>query len=101
MRRDTGFRGADAQDDFQRARRRQVMSLLARRLSRDSRDVDVILPFDEDYVPISDMVRDAGMVEAAETETDAYMRIVGQRYQLMRTHEWSEEILARLRDETA
>jgi hypothetical protein len=55
--------------------------------------------FEEDYVPISDMVRDAGMVEAGETETDAYMRIVGQRYQLMRTHEWSEEILARLREE--
>ena len=47
MRRDTGFPGADAQDDFQRARRRQVMSRLARRLSRDHRDVDVILPFDE------------------------------------------------------
>jgi hypothetical protein len=29
------------------------------------------------------------------------MRIVGQRYHLMRTHEWSEEILARLREETA
>ena len=47
MRRDTGFPGADAQDDFQRARRRQVMSLLARRLSRDARDVDVILPYEE------------------------------------------------------
>src|SRR3954454_17161809 len=56
--------------------------------------------FDEDYVPISDMVRDAGMVEAEETETDAYMRIVGQRYHLMRPHAWSEEILARLREET-
>jgi hypothetical protein len=281
MRRDTGFPGADAQDDFQRARRRQVMSQLARRLSRDARDVDVILPFDEvvdalgrveeryiglqtieldsilgtvdrargfdrqfrpttprvrarwerianaarrgeplppisvyrvgdvhfvrdghhrvsvaralgrdtieayvvevvtrvgaersllvsdlplksherlfyervplatrardritltdpwryaglaemveawgframqdraefidrrtaarmwfeeDYVPISDMLRDAGMVEAAETETDAYMRIVGMRYHLMRTHEWSGEILSRLRDEAS
>jgi hypothetical protein len=281
MRRDTGFPGADAQDDFQRARRRQVMSQLARRLSRDARDVDVILPFDEvvdalgrveeryiglqtieldsilgtvdrargfdrqfrpttprvrarwerianaarrgeplppisvyrvgdvhfvrdghhrvsvaralgrdtieayvvevvtrvgaersllvsdlplksherlfyervplsarardritltdpwryallaemveawgframqdraefidrrtaarmwfeeDYVPIADMLRDAGMVDAAETETDAYMRIVGMRYHLMRTHEWSEEILSRLRDEAS
>jgi len=45
--RDTGFPSADAQDDFQRARRRQVMSQLARRLGRDSRDVDVILPFEE------------------------------------------------------
>jgi hypothetical protein len=55
--------------------------------------------FDEDYVPISDMVGDAGMVESDETETDAYMRIVGQRYQLMRTHAWSQEILSRLREE--
>ena len=45
--RDSGFPSADAQDDFQRARRRQVMSQLARRLGRDSRDVDVILPFEE------------------------------------------------------
>jgi hypothetical protein len=281
MRRDTGFPGADAQDDFQRARRRQVMSQLARRLSRDSRDVDVILPFeevvdalgrveeryvglqtieldsilgtvdrargfdrqfrpttarvrarwerianaarrgeslppisvyrigdvhfvrdghhrvsvaralgrdtidayvvevvtrigaersllvgdlplksherlfhervplparawerialtdpwdfgslaegveawafrtmqdraefvdrrtaarlwfDEDYVPIVDMLRDAGMVATGETETDAYMRIVGERYRLMRTHEWSGAILSRLREESA
>jgi hypothetical protein len=57
--------------------------------------------FDEDYVPTADMVRDAGMVEANETETDAYMRIVGQRYHLMRTHDWSEEILARLREEAS
>ena len=55
--------------------------------------------FDEDYVPIADMVGDAGMIETGETETDAYMRIVGQRYRLMRTHDWSEEILSRLRDE--
>jgi hypothetical protein len=47
MRRDTGFTAADAQEDFQRARRRQLMSQLARRVSRDPGDVDVILPFDE------------------------------------------------------
>jgi hypothetical protein len=57
--------------------------------------------FDEDYVPIADMVGDAGMIEAGETETEAYMRIVGQRYHLMRTHDWSEEILTRLREEAS
>jgi hypothetical protein len=46
------------------------------------------------------MLADAGMIEPEETETDAYIRIVGQRYRMMRTHEWSEEILAHLRDET-
>ena len=44
---DTGFPSADAQDDFQRVRRRQVMSRLARRVARDPGDVDVILPYDE------------------------------------------------------
>jgi hypothetical protein len=46
-RQDTGFPTSDAQDDFQRARRRQVMSRLARRLAREPGDVDVILPFEE------------------------------------------------------
>jgi hypothetical protein len=44
---DTGFRSTDAQDDFQRARRRQVLSRLARRVSREPGDIDVILPFEE------------------------------------------------------
>ena len=44
---DTGFPTADAQDDFQRARRRAVVSHLGRRISRGPGDIDVILPFDE------------------------------------------------------
>ena len=47
------------------------------------------------------MLRDAGMVGTDETETDAYMRVSAQRYRLMRTHEWSEEILTRLREQSA
>lgn len=44
---DTGFPDADAQDDFTRARRRQVLARLAARLRGQPGDVDVILPFDE------------------------------------------------------
>jgi hypothetical protein len=44
---DTGFPGQDAQSDFSRARRRQALSRLARRLRREPDDVNVILPFDE------------------------------------------------------
>jgi hypothetical protein len=44
---DTGFPTADAQDDFQRARRRAVVANLGRRISRGPGDIDVILPFDE------------------------------------------------------
>src|SRR2546423_2919378 len=43
----TGLSAADAQDDFLRARRRQAVSRLARFLTRERGDVDVILPFDE------------------------------------------------------
>ncbi len=44
---DTGFNAQDAQSDFSRARRRQVMRRLANRLRREPDDIDLILPFDE------------------------------------------------------
>jgi hypothetical protein len=47
MARSTGFPNADAADDFQRLRRRQVLSRLAQRLRREPDDVSVVLPFDE------------------------------------------------------
>ncbi|WP_236795833.1 chromosome partitioning protein ParB [Amycolatopsis sp. GM8] len=45
--RDTGFPRADAEHDFLRARRRQVLSRLANRLRREPDDVNIMLPFDE------------------------------------------------------
>lgn len=47
MRRDTGFPKADAENDFLRARRRQVMSRLATWLRREPDDVNIMLPFHE------------------------------------------------------
>ena len=47
MKRDTGFAAQDAQSDFSRARRRQVLSRLSARLRREPDDVGLILPFDE------------------------------------------------------
>jgi hypothetical protein len=47
MARDTGFPIADAENDFIRARRRQVLSRLATWLRHGPDDVDVMLPFDE------------------------------------------------------
>ncbi len=44
---DTGSPSADARDDWNRARRRRVVSRLATRLRRAPYDVDVILPYDE------------------------------------------------------
>ncbi|RKT52667.1 chromosome partitioning protein ParB [Saccharothrix australiensis] len=47
MRRDTGFPAADAENDFLRARRRQVLSRLATWLRREPDDVNIMLPFHE------------------------------------------------------
>jgi hypothetical protein len=55
--------------------------------------------FEEEYVPVVDMLTAAGFRERGETEADAYMRIVSARYMLLRTHEWSPEVIERLRRE--
>jgi hypothetical protein len=52
--------------------------------------------FDEDYAPVTAMLDEAELVERGETPTDAYMRVVTARYMLLRTHEWSDEVLERL-----
>jgi hypothetical protein len=44
---DTGFPRADVENDFERARRRQVLARLGQRLRREPDDVNLILPFDE------------------------------------------------------
>jgi hypothetical protein len=47
VRGETGFPRADVEDDFLRARRRQVLARLGQRLRREPDDVNLILPFDE------------------------------------------------------
>ena len=54
--------------------------------------------FEQEYEPVTAMIVEAGLVGAG-TETEAYERIIGQRYFLLRTHAWNEEILERLRPE--
>ncbi len=47
MTRPTGFPRADVENDFLRARRRQVLARLAAKLRREPDDVNLVLPFDE------------------------------------------------------
>ena len=51
--------------------------------------------YEEDYRPIVDLLREAGLAPPG-METEAYMRIVALRYMLLRTHEWDEETVERL-----
>lgn len=54
--------------------------------------------FDEEYVPVIELLREAGML-GNRSETESYLTIACERYQLLRTHEWSSEVLDRLREE--
>ncbi len=51
--------------------------------------------FAEEYTPVVRMLREADLIGSG-TEAEAYMRVAGERYRLMRTHEWNDEIIRRL-----
>jgi len=53
--------------------------------------------FDEEYAPVVAALAEGGFVEPGETETDAYLRVAGARYELLRTHEWGEQVLEAVR----
>jgi hypothetical protein len=53
--------------------------------------------YEEEYKPVVAMIREAGLAEGLP-DVEAYMRIASDRYRLLRTHEWSDEILGRLRE---
>jgi hypothetical protein len=45
-----------------------------------------------EYRPVVAMLRDADMI-GDRTETEAYMHIAAERYRLLRTHTWSDDVL--------
>jgi uncharacterized protein (DUF2384 family) len=53
--------------------------------------------FHEEYIPVVAILRDAELIGRRETEADAYLRLSGERYRIMRTHEWSDEAIERVR----
>jgi hypothetical protein len=53
--------------------------------------------FRDEYSPVVEMLREADLIGTG-TETEAYMRVAGLRYLLLRTHEWNDEIVERIRD---
>ncbi len=53
--------------------------------------------FHEEYVPVVAMLREADLIGRRETQTDAYLRLSGERYRIMRTQQWSDEAIERVR----
>ncbi|MGH2870764.1 MAG: chromosome partitioning protein ParB [Solirubrobacteraceae bacterium] len=47
---------------------------------------------ENEYRPVVEMLREADLIGSC-TETEAYMRVGSQRYRLLRTHRWDEEVI--------
>ncbi len=52
--------------------------------------------YTEEYLPVVRMLRSADMV-GSRTEAEAYLLVATERYRLILAHEWSDEIVERLR----
>jgi HSP20 family molecular chaperone IbpA len=63
------------------------------------RDVVARRWYAEEYGPVVRMLREADLVGTGRTDAEAYLRVASERYRLLRTHAWSDEIVARLRRE--
>jgi hypothetical protein len=48
-----------------------------------------------EYRPVVAMLREADLI-GEETDTEAYMRVSAERYRLLRTHHWDEDVLRRV-----
>jgi hypothetical protein len=52
---------------------------------------------DDEFVPVVRMLRQAGLIDT-ETEAHAYMWVACERYKLMRTHRWDDDVIETIRN---
>jgi hypothetical protein len=50
---------------------------------------------ENEYRPVVEMLHEADLI-GDQTDTEAYLRISAERYRLLRTHRWDEEVLRRV-----
>ena len=55
--------------------------------------------YTEEYEPVVELLRAGDLIATGETETEGYMRVAADRYRVLRTHEWSDDVLDQLRRE--
>ncbi|TSD63548.1 ParB N-terminal domain-containing protein [Aeromicrobium piscarium] len=51
----------------------------------------------EEFVPVLEMIEEAGVRGPDERPAAAYLRVAGERYRLIREHEWNAEIMEAVR----
>jgi hypothetical protein len=54
--------------------------------------------FEDEYEPVVEMLRAADLIGGDSTDAEAYIRVTSLRYFLLRTHDWDEEVIERLRE---
>ena len=47
----------------------------------------------EEFRPVVDMIEEAGVRGEDERPAAAYLRVAGERYRLIREHEWNTEVM--------
>ena len=57
--------------------------------------------FRDEYEPVAEMLREAELVAKDSTETEAYMRVSHLRYLILRTHDWSDDVIEAVRRDLA
>jgi hypothetical protein len=53
--------------------------------------------FTREYVPVVDLLREAGLLQPDEPETEGYMRLACERWRLLQTWRWDDDVIDRLR----
>jgi hypothetical protein len=53
--------------------------------------------FEQEYRPVVRMLREADLF-TGRTDAEAYLKVATERYRLIRTHDWSDEVIERLRE---
>jgi hypothetical protein len=54
--------------------------------------------FEQEYTPVVRMLREADLL-GKRTEAEAYLAVASERYRLIRTHDWNDDVIERLRQE--
>ncbi len=53
--------------------------------------------FRDEFEPVVEALREADLIGQG-TDADAYLRVADQRYQLLRTHDWGDQVIDKLRE---
>ena len=52
--------------------------------------------YTEEYAPVVRMLRAADLI-GNRTEAEAFLSVAAERYRLIQAHEWTDDVIARLR----